>query len=159
MDLPDACPSARFLRWTAPTCTAALLLFQTIAFAFASENTLGAPTTPSIPAITAIVQASVKNKELFSQPKVDNRKFGAIFNNDVNNILAALDPARSASDNIADYRRALAEILVTKPGILAQNVGNPDPVIYPSAEATPRPGACRGLCPPDGHLPRSGRKI
>ena len=136
MGLPDTCPSARFLRWTAPTRTTALLLLQTFAFAFATESAFGSPATPIIPAITAIDQASVKNKEPFSKPKIDNRKFGAIFNNDVNNILVALDPAKSASEIVADYRRALAEILAAKPGILAQNVGNPDPVIYPSAEAT-----------------------
>ena len=67
----------------------------------------------------------------------DNRKLGTIFNNDTNNILGGLDEKKSAEEIIAHYRRALGEILDAKPGILAQNVGMPDPVIYRSAVATP----------------------
>lgn len=65
-----------------------------------------------------------------------NRRFGTIFNNDINNILNALGDQEPVETLIADYRRALSEILEAKPGILAQNVGMPDPVIYRSRVAT-----------------------
>lgn len=66
----------------------------------------------------------------------DNKHLRTIFNNDINNILGALDPEKSADLVIQDYRRALAEILEARPGVLAQNSGMPDPVIYRSDVAT-----------------------
>lgn len=71
------------------------------------------------------------------QAREDNRRFGTVFNNDINNLLYAVDSKLSAGEIIADYRRGLGEILAAKPGILAQNVGMPDPVIYRSKVATP----------------------
>ncbi|MDA0657780.1 MAG: exo-alpha-sialidase [Planctomycetota bacterium] len=65
-----------------------------------------------------------------------NREFGTIFNNDTNNILYALDEGDSAETIIAAYRSAIRQIAEARPGIMAQNVGNPDPVIYRSEEAT-----------------------
>ena len=65
-----------------------------------------------------------------------NRKFGAIFNSDNSNILYAVDPAKPTEVILEDYRRALNHILEAKPGVLAQNVGMPDPVIYRSTVAT-----------------------
>lgn len=65
-----------------------------------------------------------------------NRAFRTIFNNDTDNILYALDSGRSPQNIVADYRRAIAQIAESRPGIMAQNVGNPDPVIYRSREAT-----------------------
>jgi hypothetical protein len=61
------------------------------------------------------------------------RDLGSIFNNDINNILHA-----SAGDaiTVAQYSGAVHAILDHRPGLLAQNVGLPDPVIYPSAVAT-----------------------
>ena len=61
------------------------------------------------------------------------RGLGSIFNNDINNILHA-----SAGDaiTVAQYSGAVHAILDHRPGLLAQNVGMPDPVIYPSAVAT-----------------------
>ncbi len=67
----------------------------------------------------------------------DNRKFRTIFNNDTNNILHALAPKKPVGEILADYRRAVDEIVDTKLGIFAQNVGMPDPVIYRSGVATP----------------------
>ncbi len=66
----------------------------------------------------------------------DNRVFGTIFNNDTNNILYALDDGDSAKKIIQNYRDAVQQIVEARPGIVAQNVGNPDPVIYRSKEAT-----------------------
>lgn len=62
-----------------------------------------------------------------------NKKLGTIFNNDINNILCALDGKNTTTD---DYQRAVYAILDSKPGVLAQNVGLPDPVIYQSNVAT-----------------------
>ncbi|MEW6750040.1 MAG: hypothetical protein AB1505_03575 [Candidatus Latescibacterota bacterium] len=58
---------------------------------------------------------------------------GSIFNSDINNILHASSGARTTP---AEYTRAVEAILDLRPGLLAQNVGMPDPVIYPSAVAT-----------------------
>ena len=66
-----------------------------------------------------------------------NRELGSIFNNDINNIWHAVDSRKPVHGITADYRRALDEILDAKPGVLAQNVGLPDPVIYRSKVATP----------------------
>ena len=66
----------------------------------------------------------------------DNRSFGTIFNNDTNNVLYALDAGKSPKSIISDYRHVMAQIAEAHPGIMAQNVGNPDPVIYRSNEAT-----------------------
>jgi len=66
----------------------------------------------------------------------NNRAFRTIFNNDTDNVLYATDSGKSPQHVIADYRRAITQIAEARPGIMAQNVGNPDPVIYRSAEAT-----------------------
>ncbi|MDA1177555.1 MAG: exo-alpha-sialidase [Planctomycetota bacterium] len=65
-----------------------------------------------------------------------NRAFRTIFNNDTDNVLYAVDSGQSPQNIVADYRRAIAQIAESRPGIMAQNVGNPDPVIYRSREAT-----------------------
>ena len=65
-----------------------------------------------------------------------NRAFRTIFNNDTDNILYPVDSGQSPQNIAADYRRAIAQIAESRPGIMAQNVGNPDPVIYRSREAT-----------------------
>ena len=44
-----------------------------------------------------------------------NKKLGTIFNNDINNILAALDPKQSAEAILADYRRARAKSWMPSP--------------------------------------------
>ena len=59
----------------------------------------------------------------------DNRRFGTIFNNDGNNILLGLDGRRATVD---DYRAAVFAILDSRPGILAQCVGGPEAVLYPT---------------------------
>jgi len=64
---------------------------------------------------------------------LNGKKLGAIFNNDNNNILCAMDGGNTAPH---DYQRAVYAILDSRPGVLAQNVGMPDAVIYPSEVAT-----------------------
>lgn len=61
------------------------------------------------------------------------KRLGSIFNNDINNILCALDGGNATP---ADFRRVVDVILDGQPGVLAQNVGLPDPVIYRSDAAT-----------------------
>ena len=62
----------------------------------------------------------------------DNKKLGTIFNNDINNILGGVSPRQA----VEGYWRALQVLVAAKPGVLAQNVGMPDPVIYRSRVAT-----------------------
>lgn len=57
---------------------------------------------------------------------------GSIFNNDINNILCAGSPEWTS----AEYRHCVRCILDSRPGVLVQNVGMPDPVIYESRVAT-----------------------
>jgi len=61
------------------------------------------------------------------------KHLGSIFNNDINNILVALDGGAARPE---EYRRVVEVILDMQPGVLAQNVGMPDPVIYRSEVAT-----------------------
>jgi hypothetical protein len=68
-----------------------------------------------------------------AQAPRDNKRLGTIFNNDINNILWA---SSGADTSPAEYRYAVMRILDCQPGVLAQNVGMPDPVIYRSHEAT-----------------------
>jgi len=63
-----------------------------------------------------------------------SKDLGTIFNNDCNNILAALDGERSSP---GDYRRVVDALLEHRPGLLAQDVGQPDPVVFRSRVATP----------------------
>lgn len=58
---------------------------------------------------------------------------GTVFNNDINNILYALNGKETTPEQ---YGRVVLAILDMKPGVLAQNVGLPDPVIYRSDVAT-----------------------
>jgi len=62
-----------------------------------------------------------------------NKTLGTIFNNDLDNIGTALDGKNSTPE---DYQRAVHAILDAKPGVFAQNVGLPDPVICRSEVAT-----------------------
>ena len=59
--------------------------------------------------------------------------YGSIFNNDINNILYSLDGAVSGP---ASYVGAVDAILDMRPGVLAQSVGLPEAVLYPSRVAT-----------------------
>ncbi|MBC8462656.1 MAG: hypothetical protein H8D67_32220 [Deltaproteobacteria bacterium] len=64
---------------------------------------------------------------------IDGKKLSTIFNNDINNILCA----SSGKDITAkEYQHAVECLLKAKPGVLAQNVGMPDPVIYRTKVAT-----------------------
>jgi len=62
-----------------------------------------------------------------------NKQIGSILNNDIDNIFAALSGAETTP---AEYKKAVGHLLETQPGLLAQNVGMPDPVIYRSKVAT-----------------------
>ena len=63
----------------------------------------------------------------------DNRKFGSIVNSDIDN---ALYGASGKQTTPAEYKKAVLRLLDVKPGLLAQNVGMPDPVVYRSKVAT-----------------------
>jgi len=62
-----------------------------------------------------------------------NKKLGSVLNNDINNFVFAVSGADTTP---AEYRKAVDHLLDTKPGVLAQNVGMPDPVIYRTNVAT-----------------------
>ena len=64
---------------------------------------------------------------------LSGKKLGTVFNNDSNNIIYALDEKTATPDG---YLKVLRVLLDRKPGVLAQCVGFPDPVIYPSKVAT-----------------------
>ena len=80
----------------------------------------------------ALALALVVASPLAGRGLPDNKKLGTIFNNDINNILLGV----STRNAVEEYRRVLQVLLAAKPGVLAQNVGMPDPVIYPSRVAT-----------------------
>jgi hypothetical protein len=67
------------------------------------------------------------------EKRLNGKTLRTIFNNDINNIAYALDPKNATT---SDYRHVLNAILDHGPGALAQNVGLPDTVIYPSQVAT-----------------------
>jgi hypothetical protein len=84
--------------------------------------------------MTVLAQAA--SEQAAAQPglrEVSGKKLGTIFNNDINNILCALDGKNATAD---DYRHVLRCLLAMKPGVLAQNVGLPDTVIYRTKVAT-----------------------
>ncbi|MFA6239623.1 MAG: hypothetical protein WC655_01765 [Candidatus Hydrogenedentales bacterium] len=64
---------------------------------------------------------------------LQGKKLGTIFNNDINNILW-MSTGKDISED--EYRYAVMRILDLGPGVFAQNVGMPDPVIYRSTVAT-----------------------
>ena len=68
--------------------------------------------------------------------RVVNKQLGSIVNNDINNILLGMDAEKSPADIAADYRHAVDVLVAAAPGVLAQNVGLPDPVIYRTNVAT-----------------------
>lgn len=65
--------------------------------------------------------------------RLDNRAYGTIFNNDSNNSLHA---SSGPDTSIEEYKRALNQILDARPGIFAQDVGDPDAVSYRTEVAT-----------------------
>ena len=77
--------------------------------------------------------ASTANVNTASRSVPCNKCLKVILNNDSNNILYAT----SGKDvTVQEYRRAVDALLDAKPRVLAQDVGNPDPVIYRSKVAT-----------------------
>ncbi len=95
--------------------------------------------------LVAAVSAGTSEKPSRSSA-FSGRRFGTIFNNDINNILAA---SSGRSSTPQEYQRAVYAILDMKPGGLAQNVGMPDPVLYPSSVATSF----------DRHLEEAGKSL
>ena len=63
----------------------------------------------------------------------DNKKLGTIYNNDINCILGSLPGGKATPGG---YKAVVLDLLDAGPGVLAQNVGMPDPVIYRSKVAT-----------------------
>ena len=63
----------------------------------------------------------------------NGKQIGSIFNNDVDGLLGAILNSESPVD---DYSRGVHAMLDLQPGLLAQNVGWPDPVSYRSEIAT-----------------------
>lgn len=61
------------------------------------------------------------------------KRLGSVLNNDIDNLLAA---SSGEGITVAEYRRGVDALLDGRPGVLAQNVGFPDPVIYRSSVAT-----------------------
>ena len=62
-----------------------------------------------------------------------NRKLGTIFNRDIDGLLYASSGEKTNAD---EYRRMLGALLQAEPGVLAMNVGMPDPVTYHTRVAT-----------------------
>jgi len=86
--------------------------------------------------IVLLIGCKPSNNQESTLPKhklPGNKKLGSILNNDINNILWALSGSKTTP---AEYKKAVLYLLDTKPGVLAQNVGMPDPVIYRSNVAT-----------------------
>ncbi len=65
--------------------------------------------------------------------RFSGKKLGTVFNNDDSNVAWALDEKTATID---DYVKVVNALLDMKPGVLAQCVGYPDPVMYPSKVAT-----------------------
>jgi hypothetical protein len=85
-------------------------------------------------AASVVVGASRGGSEKPSTgPALSGKRLGTIFNNDINNIIAASSGGNTTPE---EYQRAVYAILDMKPGVLAQNVGMPDPVLYSSTVAT-----------------------
>ncbi len=64
---------------------------------------------------------------------MSGKRLGSIFNNDSNNILVAGSGADTTAE---EYSQILGVLLDAGPGVFAQDVGCPDPVIYRSDVAT-----------------------
>jgi len=64
----------------------------------------------------------------------DNKQFGSILNNDATNIMYA---GTGENMTVEEYRKGVDHLLDAKPGVLAQSIGQPDPVFYQSKVATP----------------------
>ncbi|MFH1008463.1 MAG: hypothetical protein V1800_13335 [Candidatus Latescibacterota bacterium] len=64
---------------------------------------------------------------------MNTRKLGSIMNNDSTNILMS---SVGAEITPAEYKKAVGHLLDARPGVLAQAVGMPDPVIYRTQVAT-----------------------
>lgn len=64
---------------------------------------------------------------------LNGKQLGWILNNDINNILYGTNGKNATPE---EYKTAVLRMLEVKPGVLAQQVGEPDPVIYRTKVAT-----------------------
>lgn len=83
--------------------------------------------------VASIVSCATSRPPDVRPVPLEGRKLGSVFNNDINNILYALNEQGNVPEQ---YRKVVEAILDMKPGVLAQNVGLPDPVIYRTDVAT-----------------------
>ena len=86
-----------------------------------------------VPALLCVLSAACGWPVESDQPQIEGKKLGTVFNNDINNILW-MSTAKAVTAE--EYRCAVMRILDLSPGVFAQNVGMPDPVIYRSKVAT-----------------------
>ncbi|HOZ48507.1 MAG TPA: hypothetical protein PLO37_19720 [Candidatus Hydrogenedentes bacterium] len=83
--------------------------------------------------LVCLVLGAILSSAAEEKPPLDARKLGTIFNNDINNILWM---STGKDMTVEEYRTAVMRVLDLSPGVFAQNVGMPDPVIYRSKVAT-----------------------
>src|SRR2546426_8736776 len=71
-------------------------------------------------------------------PGFVGKRLGTIFNNDINGLLMGEEGRSTSGENTTpeEYQKAVYSVLDSKPVVLAQNVGMPDPVIYRTSVAT-----------------------
>src|SRR5438445_10410098 len=82
--------------------------------------------------VSITVSGHLQGADRTALREANNKSLGSILNNDINNILGVLSGAKTTP---AEYKKAVLHLLDAKPGVLAQNVGMPDPVIYRSQVA------------------------
>lgn len=90
--------------------------------------------TTGVVAASVVVAAHGGIAKSGTGPALSGKRLGTIFNNDLNNIIAASSGGGTSPE---EYQRAVYAILDLQPGVFAQDVGAPDPVLYPSQVATP----------------------
>src|SRR5579872_5781715 len=61
------------------------------------------------------------------------KRLGSILNVDINGLLSSMS---GGSTTVDEYRRGVNDFLNFRPGMVSQNVGLPDPVIYRTSVAT-----------------------
>ena len=110
------------------------LLLTAIAAARGASSATNPQTTASSEERPVVAQSAASAQEGNGPaPSLDAKRLGVVFNNDINNILHL----SSGKDiTVEEYRFAVNRLLDLSPGLLAQNVGMPDPVIYRSKVAT-----------------------
>ena len=84
--------------------------------------------------LESMERSQSRPKKITAQSELPgNRNLGSIFNRDIDGLLYA---GSGEKTNAAEYTRMLGALLQAEPGVLAMNVGMPDPVTYRSRVAT-----------------------